>query len=53
MSVLAFAISTKTINLHQVDKHIGLNILSLFHYRRRVRIVTCETLEEAMKALTD
>ena len=31
-------------------KDIGLNILSLFHYRRRVRIVTCATLEEAMKA---
>jgi hypothetical protein len=25
MSVLAFAISTKTINLHQVDKHIAVN----------------------------
>ena len=33
------------------QKDIGLNILSLFHYRRRVRIVTCPTLEEAMKAL--
>ena len=33
------------------QKDIGLNILSLFHYRRRVRIVTCETLEEAMRAL--
>ena len=32
-------------------KDIGMNILSLFHYRRRVRIVTCATLEEAMKAL--
>jgi hypothetical protein len=32
-------------------KDIGFNILSLFHYRRRVRIVTCATLEEAMKAL--
>jgi len=32
-------------------KDIGFNILSLFHYRRRVRIVTCPTLEEAMKAL--
>jgi anti-anti-sigma regulatory factor len=32
-------------------KDIGLNILSLFHYRRRVRIVTCATLAEAMKAL--
>jgi hypothetical protein len=33
------------------QKDIGLNILSLFHYRRRVRIVTCKTLAEAMKAL--
>lgn len=32
-------------------KDIGLNILSLFHYRHNLRIVTCETLEEAMKAL--
>jgi predicted choloylglycine hydrolase len=32
-------------------KDIGLNIMSLFHYPRRVRIVTCETLEEAMSAL--
>jgi anti-anti-sigma regulatory factor len=32
-------------------KDIGLNILSLFHYRRRVRIVTCQTLKEAMRAL--
>jgi hypothetical protein len=32
-------------------KDIGLNILSLFHYERRVRIMTCETLEQAMKIL--
>jgi len=32
-------------------KDIGLNILSLFHYRRQVKIVTCETLNEAMKVL--
>jgi hypothetical protein len=32
-------------------KDIGLNIMSLFHYPRRVRIVTCETLKEAMKVL--
>jgi hypothetical protein len=32
-------------------KDIGLNILSLFHYRRRVRIITCETLAEALAAL--
>jgi hypothetical protein len=32
-------------------KDIGLNIMSLFHYRRGVRIVTCRTLEEAKTAL--
>ena len=32
-------------------KDIGFNIMSLFHYPRRVRIVTCEALEEAMKVL--
>ena len=34
-------------------KDIGLNIMSLFHYRRGVRIVTCETMEEAMRVLAD
>ena len=33
------------------QKDIGLKILSLFHYRRRVRIVTCQTLAEALKVL--
>lgn len=32
-------------------KDIGLNIMSLFHYRRRVQIVTCETVEEANRIL--
>ena len=32
-------------------KDVGLNILSLFHYGRRVRIVTCATLAEALKIL--
>jgi anti-anti-sigma regulatory factor len=32
-------------------KDIGFNILSLFHYRHEIQIVTCETLAEAMKAL--
>ena len=32
-------------------KDIGLNIMSLFHYRKRVRIVTCKRLEEAKKVL--
>jgi hypothetical protein len=32
-------------------KDIGLNIMSLFHYQRRVRIVTCETMQEAQRAL--
>src|SRR5215471_4164211 len=30
---------------------IGLSILSLFHYRRGIRIVTCDTMEEATAAL--
>jgi anti-anti-sigma regulatory factor len=32
-------------------KDIGLNIMSLFHYGRGVRIVTCETMEQARQAL--
>jgi hypothetical protein len=32
-------------------KDIGFNILSVFHYPRRVKIVTCETMEEAQSAL--
>ena len=32
-------------------KDIGLSILSLFHYRRGIRIVTCQTMSEAMAAL--
>ena len=32
-------------------KDIGFNILSLFHYRHGIPIVTCETLEEAMQIL--
>lgn len=34
-------------------KDIGLNIMSLFHYRRQTPILTFETLEEAMRALAD
>ena len=32
-------------------KDIGLSIMSLFHYHRGVRIVTVETIEEALAAL--
>ena len=32
-------------------KDIGFNILSLTHYRRGVKVVTCETLAEAERAL--
>jgi hypothetical protein len=32
-------------------KDIGLNILSVFHYRHRVRVVTCQTMEEAARLL--
>jgi hypothetical protein len=34
-------------------KDIGLNIMSLFHYRPGVRIVTCQTLEEAESVLAE
>ncbi len=34
-------------------KDIGLNIMSLFHYRKRVRIITCERVEEAQTILTN
>jgi len=33
-------------------KDIGLNILSVFHYRHRPRVVTCETMEEAARLLS-
>jgi hypothetical protein len=32
-------------------KDIGLNILTLFHYRKRPRVVTCSTMVEAASAL--
>jgi hypothetical protein len=30
-------------------KDIGLNIMSLFHYRKGVRLVTCENISEAQR----
>ncbi len=33
-------------------KDIGLSILSLFHYSRRPRTVTCESMVEAAKVLS-
>ena len=33
------------------NKDIGLNIMSLFHYRKRVRIVTCQSPAEAKQLL--
>lgn len=33
-------------------KDIGFQILSIFHYGRHVRIVTCDTLAEAQKILS-
>jgi len=32
-------------------KDIGMNILSIFHYTHRPRIVTCENMAEAVKVL--
>ncbi len=34
-------------------KDIGANIMSLFHFRRSVAFVTCDTMEEALEALAD
>ncbi len=34
------------------SKDIGLNILSIFHYGRKIRVVTCESMEAAAKALS-
>lgn len=34
-------------------KDIGLNIMSHFHYGRHVSFVTCDTMEEALRALAD
>lgn len=33
------------------DKDIGMNILSAFHYGRSLRVVVCDTLPEAARAL--
>ena len=33
------------------SKDIGLSILSTFHYRKKVRIVTCTSMEDAAKEL--
>ena len=37
----------------QPQQDIGLSIMSLFHYRRCVSIVTCQTIEEGLAALAD
>lgn len=34
-------------------KDIGLSIMSQFHYRREIPIVTCDTEAEAMKVLAE
>ena len=34
-------------------KDIGLNILSRFHYGPQIKLVTCESLAEALAALMD
>jgi hypothetical protein len=33
-------------------KDIGMNILSIFHYTNRPRILTCDNITEAVKALS-
>jgi hypothetical protein len=32
-------------------KDIGLNIIGMFHYSKKIRIVTCETIAQAAKVL--
>lgn len=32
---------------------IGMSIMSLFHYRRCISIISCETLEQGLAALPD
>jgi hypothetical protein len=32
-------------------KDIGLKIIGLFHYSKRIRIITCETMQEAAQVL--
>jgi len=34
------------------SKDIGLDILSIFHYRHRPRVVTCKNMAEAFKKLS-
>ena len=33
------------------NKDIGMNILSVFHYRKHPRIVTCDNMADGVKAL--
>ena len=33
-------------------KDIGLNILTIFHYRKHPRIVTCEKMRQAAEVLS-
>ena len=33
------------------SKGIGMNILTIFHYPDQLRVVTCQNLAEAVKAL--
>jgi anti-anti-sigma regulatory factor len=35
------------------SKDIGLKIMSYFHFRREVSLVTCDTMDEALTALAD
>jgi anti-anti-sigma regulatory factor len=33
------------------SKDIGLSILTMFHYRKKIRVVTCQSMAEAAKEL--
>jgi hypothetical protein len=47
----ASGISTVVRSIPDPNKDIGLKILSIIHYRRGVRIVTCDSRAEAERAL--
>lgn len=47
----ARGVSTVVRVIPDPDKDIGFNILSIIHYRKGVKIITCETMAEAERVL--
>ncbi len=37
----------------QPQRDIGFNILTAFHYKRRISVSTCQSLEEAVRVIND